>query len=49
MAGKLDDVMATLPKAQRERIEARTMELVTLKDLRQAAPPPHPELPSAGG
>ncbi|NBO82988.1 MAG: transcriptional regulator [Betaproteobacteria bacterium] len=37
MARKLDDVMAALPKARRERIEARTMELATLKDLRQAA------------
>jgi len=37
MARKLDDVMAALPKVRRERIEARTMELATLKDLRQAA------------
>ncbi len=32
MARKLDDVMAALPKARRKRIEARTMELATLKD-----------------
>lgn len=40
MARKLDDVMAALPKARRERIEARAMELATLKDLRQAAQQP---------
>lgn len=37
MARKLDDVMAALPKARRQRIEARAMELATLKDLRLAA------------
>jgi len=37
MARKLDDVMAGLPKQRRRRIEARAMELATLKDLRQAA------------
>ena len=37
MAKKLDDVIASLPKARRQRIEARTSELATLKDLRQAA------------
>ena len=37
MAKKLDDVMAALPKARRERVEVRAMELATLKDLRQAA------------
>lgn len=37
MARKLDDVMASLPKARRQRIEARAMELATLKDLRLAA------------
>ncbi len=37
MANKLDDVMATLPKDRRKRVEARTLELVTLKDLRKAA------------
>lgn len=37
MARKLDEVMASLPRARQERIEARAMELATLKDLRQAA------------
>lgn len=37
MARKLDDVMAALPKTRRQRIEARAMELATLKDLRLAA------------
>jgi len=37
MARKLDDVMAALPDARRQRIEARAMELATLKDLRLAA------------
>jgi DNA-binding XRE family transcriptional regulator len=36
MARKLDDVMAALPKARQQRVEARAMELATLKDLRQA-------------
>ena len=36
MARKLDDVMAALPKARQQRVEARVMELATLKDLRQA-------------
>lgn len=37
MAKKLDDVMVALPKERQQRIEARAMELATLKDLRQAA------------
>jgi len=37
MARKLDDVMAALPKARRQRIEDRALELATLKDLRLAA------------
>lgn len=37
MAKKLDDVMAALPQDRQQRIEARAMELATLKDLRQAA------------
>ena len=37
MARKLDDVMAALPKERRQRVEARAMELATLKDLRLAA------------
>lgn len=37
MAKNLDDILAALPKARRQRIDARAMELATLKDLRQAA------------
>ena len=37
MAKKLDDVINVLPKDRQARIEARAMELATLKDLRQAA------------
>ena len=37
MAKKLDDVLATRPQDRQQRIEARAMELATLKDLRQAA------------
>ncbi|OIQ89890.1 hypothetical protein GALL_281980 [mine drainage metagenome] len=37
MARKLDDVMAALPKERQQRVEARAMELATLKDLRLAA------------
>ena len=37
MARKLDDVMAALPKERQQRVEARALELATLKDLRQAA------------
>lgn len=37
MARKLDEVMAALPKERQRRVEARAMELATLKDLRQAA------------
>jgi len=36
MARKLDDVMAALPEARQQRVEARAMELATLKELRQA-------------
>ncbi len=36
MARKLDDIMAELPAARRQRVETRAMELATLKDLRQA-------------
>lgn len=49
MARKLDDVMAALPKARRERIEARAMELATLKDLRQAAQQTQEQLAAALG
>ena len=34
---KLDEVMAALPKERQQRVEARAMELATLKDLRLAA------------
>ncbi len=37
MARKLDDVMAALPKERQQRVQARAMELATLKDLRLAA------------
>lgn len=37
MTKKLDDVMNALPKDRQVRIEARAMELATLKDLRHAA------------
>ena len=37
MARKLDEVMAALPKERQQRVEARAMELATLKDLRLAA------------
>lgn len=49
MARKLDDVMAALPKARRERVEARAMELATLKDLRQAAQQTQEQLATALG
>lgn len=39
MARKLDDVMAALPKDRQKRVEARAMELATLKDLRLAVQP----------
>ncbi|NDC99092.1 MAG: transcriptional regulator, partial [Betaproteobacteria bacterium] len=37
MARKLDDHMAALPKERRQRVQARAMELATLRDLRLAA------------
>jgi DNA-binding XRE family transcriptional regulator len=37
MAKKLDDVIKALPKDRQAQVEARAMELATLKDLRQAA------------
>jgi DNA-binding XRE family transcriptional regulator len=49
MAKKLDDVMAALPKARRQRIEARAMELATLKDLRLAAEKTQEQLAQALG
>lgn len=44
MAKKLDDLMATLPKDRKERVEDRAMELATLKDLRHAAQQTHRRL-----
>lgn len=37
MARKLDEVMTALPKERQARVNARAMELATLKDLRQAS------------
>ncbi len=37
MTRKLDDVIAALPKERQQRVQARAMELATLKDLRLAA------------
>ena len=49
MARKLDDVMAALPKTRQQRIEARAMELATLKDLRLAAERTQEQLAEALG
>jgi DNA-binding XRE family transcriptional regulator len=35
MTKKLDDIMSALPTQRRQRIEARAVQLATLKDLRQ--------------
>jgi DNA-binding XRE family transcriptional regulator len=37
VAKKLDEVMKVLTAARRKKIEQRTMELATLKDLRKVA------------
>jgi DNA-binding XRE family transcriptional regulator len=37
MPRKFDDVIAALPKARQKRVQARALELATLKDLRLAA------------
>ena len=37
MARNIDELLAALPKKRRARIEARALELATLKDLRQAS------------
>jgi DNA-binding XRE family transcriptional regulator len=37
MAKKLNDLIASLPKDRQARVQARVMELTTLKDLRLAA------------
>lgn len=49
MARKLDDVIAALPQGRQQRIEARAMELATLKDLRLAAQKTQEELAAALG
>jgi DNA-binding XRE family transcriptional regulator len=49
VARKLDDVMAALPKQRRQQIEARAMELATLKDLRQAAQQTQAQMAAALG
>jgi DNA-binding XRE family transcriptional regulator len=49
MARKLDDVMAALPKARQQRVEARAMELATLKDLRLAAQQTQEQLATTRG
>lgn len=49
MARKLDDVIAALPTERQQRIEARAMELATLKDLRLAAQKTQEELAAALG
>ena len=49
MARKLDDVMAALPKERQKRVQARAMELATLKDLRQAAQQTQEQLAAALG
>lgn len=37
MSRKLDDILVELPQQKRDKVEARTMELATRKDLRQTA------------
>ncbi|MFZ5560731.1 MAG: helix-turn-helix domain-containing protein [Pseudomonadota bacterium] len=49
MARKLDDVIAALPQDRQQRIEARAMELATLKDLRLAAQKTQEELAATLG
>ena len=49
MARKLDDVMAALPKERQRRVEARAMELATLKALRLAALQTQEQLAAALG
>ena len=49
MARKLDDVIAALPKERQERVEARAMELATLKDLRHADQQTQAQLATALG
>lgn len=49
MARKLNDVMATLPKERQKRVEARAMELATLKDLRHAVEQTQAQMAAALG
>jgi DNA-binding XRE family transcriptional regulator len=49
MARKLDDLISALPKERRQRVEARTLELATLKDLRQAAQQTQEQMAAALG
>lgn len=49
MARNLDEVMAALPKERQQRVEARAMELASLKDLRQAAQQTQEQLAAALG
>jgi DNA-binding XRE family transcriptional regulator len=49
MARKLDEVIAALPQERQRRVEARAMELATLKDLRQAAQQTQEQLAAALG
>ena len=49
MARKLDEVTAALPKERQRRVEARAMELATLKALRLAALQTQEQLAAALG
>jgi len=49
MARKLDDLITALPKERRQRVEARALELATLKDLRQAAQQTQEQMAAALG
>ncbi len=49
MAKKLDDVMASLPKDRKKRVEERAMELATLKDLRHAVQQTQEQMAAALG
>jgi len=49
MARNLDDVIAALPKARQQRVQARAMELATLKDLRLAAEQTQQQLAATPG
>ena len=49
MARKLDDIMAALPQERQQRVQARAMELATLKDLRLATQQTQAQLAAALG